>query len=70
MTRFIGNQPRSDYEPDPQQAWRRGLALDALLASTQSPRRFRGVLRASHRRFNELDDQQASQMARRLNTRD
>ena len=68
MTRFVGNQPRSDYEPDPQQAWRRGLALDALLASTQPPQRLKGIQRASHRRFNEIDDQRALELARRLNT--
>ncbi|TFZ04871.1 hypothetical protein [Ramlibacter rhizophilus] len=67
MTRHVGTQPRSDYELDPERAWRRGLALDAMLASTRPPRTFKGVLRASHQRLNELDDQHAVEVARRLN---
>lgn len=68
MTRTVGTRDRTEIETDPQRAWHRGRELDRLLASTRLPYP-RGVIRASHRVLNELDDQRALEMARRVNQR-
>lgn len=66
MTRVIGQRNRSEFVLDPAEALRLGRQLDAMLASAR-PHRPSGVLRASHRRLNELDDLRALELARRLN---
>lgn len=66
MTRIVGNRNRSEFILDPAQALRQGQILDAMLQSARLPRR-RGVLRASHKVMNELDDQRQVETARRLN---
>jgi len=54
MARVVGTQNRSPYILDPVEALRAGERVDALLASAAIPRP-RGVMRATHRRFNEID---------------
>jgi hypothetical protein len=66
--RIVGQQNRSEFEPDPERAWRRGLALDAMLKGTLPPHP-RGVFRGNHEFFNRMDDERARQVAARLNTR-
>ena len=66
MTRVVGNQNRSEFILDPEEAWRRGRVLDQMLAATRLPVK-RGVMRAPHRVFNELDDQRQLEQARLLN---
>ena len=66
MTRVVGNQDRNEFERDPLEAHRRGRRLDAMLRAPVS-RTERGVIRATHRVLNELDDQRALEAARRLN---
>ena len=66
MTRVVGSRNRSDLVADPAEAWRLGRRLDAMLAALRPPHP-RGVLRATHRRMNELDDQRNLEAARRLN---
>jgi hypothetical protein len=67
MTRIVGHRDRSEFVLDPADALRQGRAVDAMLAAAR-PKVQRGVLRASHRRFNELDDQRQLAAARRLNS--
>jgi hypothetical protein len=66
MTRVVGQRNRSEFIPDPAEALRLGRQLDAMLAGAR-PAWPRGVLRASHRAFNEMDDQRQLIAARRLN---
>lgn len=66
MTRVVGSRNRSEFAPDPQQAWRRGRLLDRMLASAV-PAVARGVTRAPHAAFNAWDDARQQVMARRLN---
>jgi hypothetical protein len=68
MTRVVGTQQRSEFTPDPAEALRRGRQLDQMLAGA-SVGRVRGVMRATHRRLNELDDERGREAARRLNRR-
>ena len=68
MTHIVGRHDRSEFILDPAQALRRGRVLDAMLASAAIPRR-RGVVRATHRVLNEMDDQRQLEAARRLNRR-
>ena len=68
MTHVVGQQNRSEFVLDPAQAWRRGRVLDAMLASAAVPRRH-GVVRATHRVLNEMDDQRQLEAARRVNHR-
>lgn len=67
MTRIVGNRDRSEFVLDPSAALRQGRAIDAMLAVARPPVE-RGVLRATHRVLNELDDLRQSAAARRLNT--
>lgn len=66
MTRIVGKDDRTEFEPDPVEALRRGRALDAMLAAGMPPRP-RGVARATHRAMNEMDDLRALEVARRVN---
>ena len=68
MTRTVGNRDRSEFVLDPAAALRQGRAVDAMLAAAM-PNVERGVLRASHRKLNELDDLRQLAAARRLNPR-
>jgi hypothetical protein len=66
MTRTFGHRDRSEYTMDPAEALRRGRVLDAMLASTRIPRP-RGVMRATHRVMNQMDDARQLEAARQLN---
>jgi len=66
MTRIVGTQNRSEFILDPVEAWHRGRALDQMLATAVIPVR-RGVLRAPHKVFNQLDDARQLEQARLLN---
>ena len=68
MTRTVGHRDRSEFVLDPVEALRVGRAVDAMLAAARPPVR-RGVLRATHRKFNEMDDVRQLEAARRLNAR-
>lgn len=67
MTRTVGNRDRSEFVLDPADALRQGRAVDAMLAAAR-PNVPHAVLRATHRKLNELDDLQQLAAARRLNT--
>ena len=69
MARLVGTQDRNEFILDPVEAWRRGRALDKMLAAARLPMP-RGVLRASHRVFNEIDDRRQLDQARLLNDPD
>ncbi len=64
--RIVGTRNRSEFEPDPVLAYRRGKALDAMLR-TAAPKVARGVTRGSHAHFNRLDDERRMRIARVLN---
>ena len=66
MTRIVGNQNRSEFILDPTEVLRRGVALDGLWPALLA-RRPRGVMRATHREFNAMDDQRQLDIARLLN---
>ena len=66
MTRIVGTQNRSEFILDPVQAWHRGRALDLMLAGARIPVE-RGVRRATHRVFNQIDDARQLEQARLLN---
>ena len=66
MTRIVGQRNRCEFVLDPSEALRRGRAVDAMLAAAR-PQERRGVLRATHLQFNEMDDLRQLTAARRLN---
>jgi hypothetical protein len=66
MNRIVGTQNRSEFILDPIEAWHRGRALDQMLAAARIPVP-RGVQRASHRIFNQIDDARQLEQARLLN---
>jgi hypothetical protein len=66
MTRIVGHRDRSEFVLDPVDALRQGRVVDAMLAAAK-PKAGRGVVRATHRKFNELDDLRQLVAARRLN---
>ena len=66
MTRIVGTQNRSEFILDPAQAWHRGRVLDQMLAAARIPVP-RGVQRATHRVFNQIDDARQLEQARLLN---
>ena len=66
MTRIVGTQQRDEYIRDPVEAWHRGRVLDQMLAATRLPVK-PGVMRASHRVFNQIDDLRQLEQARLLN---
>ena len=47
--RIVGQQDRTEFEPDPEKAWRRGVKLDAMLKGTLPPHP-KGVFRGRSRR--------------------
>lgn len=60
----VGSQIRSEFEFDPAKAWRRGLALDAMLR-VALPLRERGVWRLTHLQMNHADlERQREQAAK------
>jgi hypothetical protein len=62
--KIVGTQTRSEIEPDPQKAWQRSKALDALLRAARSPYP-RGVWRLTHAQMNRLDlERQLAQAAK------
>lgn len=68
--RIVGTQNRSEIEMDPQQAYRRGRALDAMLrgvAPLVARGVMRGVMRGTHADFNRLDDERRARIAQALN---
>lgn len=65
--RSVGNRNRTEIELDPQQAYRRGRELDAMLHRAAPPVE-RGVRRGSHADFERLDMQRQVPMARALNS--
>ena len=67
MTRIVGNQNRGEFILDPAEALRRGAELDRMWPSLLPPRP-RGVMRAPHRVFNEIDDLRQLEQARLLNS--
>ena len=66
MIRIVGLRNRSEFILDPAEALRQGRTVDAMLAAARVPVR-RGVLRATHLQFNEMDDLRQLTAARRLN---
>ena len=64
--RIVGKQDRSEIELDPQEAYRRGRALDAMLRCAAPPIA-RGVMRGAHEYFNRLDAERQTRAARALN---
>ena len=66
MTRIVGTQNRDEFILDPVEAWHRGRALDQMLAATRLPIK-RGVMRAPHHVFNQMDDLRQLEQARLLN---
>ena len=66
MTRTVGTKHRTEFILDPTEAWHRGRKLDQMLAAASLPVP-RGVLRAFHRVFNQMDDQRQLAQARLVN---
>ena len=66
IMRIVGKQNRTEIELDPVKAYRRGLALDAMLGGSL-PRPPRGVTRGTHEYFNRIDDQRQANVARKIN---
>ena len=66
MTRIVGTQHRDEFILDPVEAWHRGRVLDQMLAVTRLPIK-RGVMRAPHHVFNQMDDLRQLEQARLLN---
>ncbi len=63
--RIVGQQDRTELEPDPEKAWRRGVKFDAMLKGTLPPHP-KGVFPGSHAFFNRMDDDRARQIATRV----
>ncbi|MCY7319181.1 MAG: hypothetical protein LH617_10730 [Ramlibacter sp.] len=68
MIRTVGRHDRSEFVLDPAEALRQGRLVDRMLARAR-PQVRRGVFRASHNKFNEMDDLRQVEAARRLNRR-
>ena len=64
--RIVGPLNRSEYEPDPAQAWRRARRLDTLLRAA-APVPSHGVSRATHDEMARQDEARMLQAARRMN---
>ena len=66
--RIVGNKTTGlDQAPaTPEEAWRRGRVLDAMLPSQAA--RARGVSRLTHAQANAQDDARMLEIARALNT--
>ena len=66
MTRTVGTNHRTEFILDPVEAWHRGRRLDQMLAAARVPVA-RGVQRARHQVFNQIDDQRQLAQARLVN---
>ncbi len=66
MTRTVGTNHRTEFILDPAEAWHRGRRLDQMLAAARVPVA-RGVQRARHQVFNQIDDQRQLAQARLVN---
>jgi hypothetical protein len=66
MTRIVGSNNRTEFILDPAEAWHRGRKLDHMLADASVPVP-RGVRRAHHRVFNQIDDARQLAQARLVN---
>ena len=66
MTRIVGSNNRTEFIRDPAEAWHRGRKLDQMLADASVPV-LRGVRRAHHRVFNQIDDAKQLAQARLVN---
>ena len=64
--RLVGIKDRTEIEPDPAKAHRRGLALDAMLQAA-APKGGRGVTRGTHAHVNRVDAARQALVARALN---
>ena len=65
--RVVGpNRDRNEIELDPVQAYRRGLALDAMLRAALPPVR-RGVFRGTFADFAREDEARMREAARKIN---
>lgn len=65
--RIVGpNRDHSEVELDPERAYRRGRALDAMLRSALPPIE-RGLYRATAAAFQAQDEARARLIARRIN---
>lgn len=64
----VGARHREEFERDPAKAWKRGLALDAMLNAAMPPRR-RGVWRLTHAQMNASDLARQREQAARVNLR-
>ena len=64
--KIVGSKNRSEIEVDPQKAWLRCKALDAMLG-TSSAARVRGVWRLTHAEMNRLDFERQLAQAARVN---
>ena len=64
--RIVGQQDRTEWEPDPEKVWHGSVKRDAMLKGTLPPHP-RGVFRASHAFSNRMDDDRARQIAARVN---
>jgi hypothetical protein len=62
--RTVG-KPQHSAIPNPQEAWERGRALDAMLPSMGNQRP-KGVWRLSHAAANKMDDELMLQTAQRF----
>lgn len=63
--RIVGKLIRSEFEPDPVEALRRGAEIDRKLKLMLPPHP-RGVWRGTHAFFNRMDDERAVAMARKV----
>ena len=62
----VGSQNRSELERNAIRAWRRGVALDAMLRAAL-PARQRGVWRLTHAQMNRLDLARQLEQAGKVN---
>jgi hypothetical protein len=64
--KIVGARNRSEIEPDPQKAWSRCKAMDAMLRA--SPRSYeRGAWRLTHAQMNRLDFERQLAQAAKVN---
>lgn len=66
--KIVGTENRDEIERDPQRAWERGKALDAMLRGTLPPHP-RGVWRLTHVQMNRMDWERQVAVAARTNPR-
>ena len=66
--KLVGTQNRNEIEPDPQKAWQRCKALDAMLHRAL-PARPHGAWRLTHAQMNRLDLERQLAQAAKVNQR-